>query len=175
MLKYNYCTYLIVPLLNLDLNLFGQSNLVNCYLNHEEDRDMYSVFIEVADVDLIKVNFKTHANYVFSINTTEHTTLIKFYLDKRFNQDLEHYIKGEYSKFSDLTKIKITRFTIANKGKQCGTDSQGNKVYSYNPLYLATQIQEGSKEIIENELGVIIEPDKELWDKPKNEQYGKCS
>jgi hypothetical protein len=173
-MKYNYCAYLIAPLLNLNLKLFGDGNLVNCYLNGEI-RGFYSFIVEVEDTELIKIPYKTHKNYTFEVDTTEHTTLIKFTLNPRWNEDIALYRQGKYSELSELAKIKITKFTIASKGQPVKVNESGEQVYSYDFIYLALKIHPESKKIVEQELQLkeAIPLENELWDKPNEESYGR--
>lgn len=97
----NLCSWYILPLLDLNVEAFGQANFINAYqvLNN------YQIAVEVLDPILcMKV---TDNPFYIDYVVRKGKELFKFTIPEYWIPDYKLFLAGKYSKFSDEAKQKI--------------------------------------------------------------------
>lgn len=155
--KRNHTTQYILPCLNITKEkLFFNSFFINAYLDLDSKfslngKFIYLVYRYIRGDEFRQVeNFiKTYPNYYKTIDISSNLVSYAFEIPNQYWNDIDLFLKGDYSKISNNLKIKIAHMN--------GLDSVANNVVTKNPSYIKS---------IENYLDVIIPPEMELEKKP---------
>lgn len=154
----NKTSTFLIPILNkTKLQLKIDSYFVNAYISdcHEylcllyryTGTNLYKTFEESMITDKLCVRHieydKYHVMYLFKIPT-------------EFKKDIEHFLEGNYSKFTDTLKYQILKYYNDSK-----KDSVVAKIIYKSP---------DLKKLMEKDLGVSLSSDMELASKPDLEK-----
>lgn len=170
----NLCTHFILPLIKLNKFSFISSNFVNCYINREKTL----LFVQVLDLALIPRKSTDLHPAFFNVFKSD-TIVIVFRLPNMWNQDVQLFIEGKYSKMSEPAKECIRKYSgLAYKRKQ------RNKPRTTDLRLLALERHTLLKNMWEKELTnitgtqrsvVVLPDDAELLSIPGEETFMELS
>jgi hypothetical protein len=140
--------------------------LVNTYVRHEDDPDEYAIFIVINNEDAadpfgkyVKVSARLQSldNFVSETIINDKYSVFKLFVPSGFKSDYDKLLKG---KFSQLTKKYKNEIFESNNLMSGGTPDMNSRMYKIlfrHPLY---------RQSLEEQLGVKIDENAELRDKP---------
>jgi hypothetical protein len=171
--QYNLNTYLILPLLKLNVDIFGKDNLINTYLTKANQ-----IVVEITNKDNVSWKYWEHQNYATDFDLDNKTTII-FNIPSVYKNEFDNFVTGKYSEFSAMAKkiIKSGSGLAYNKpiGEDYWTEVNGNKVKmrdkTTHKYLLALDKDESLRKHLESSLDIKIPQGAELLDKPKESEF----
>lgn len=152
--KYNLCTYYLLPLTGLTRLSFGEGLFLNSYL--EPDRNW--IVVHVPDLFLVPARVKSMAAMTWE---NEDGGYIALAFSDSWKPDVDLFIKGRYSEFSDnLKQIIFDRSGLPYK------EPIRYDVFHTHILLMALQSKGAVRAYLEEELQVGLEPDQEVLEPP---------
>jgi len=166
----------LLPFLDGEINFVDDSDyieyLINTYLYIEGDvAPSPSIYLEYGEESFsfidqkeLEKDFKKSKLFINSMSLSYTNTkryYYKFKFPRMFYQDYFHFIKGEYSKYSDFAKYKIMLFLRQH--------------YPNNNFLIEKTWKVLNKDVtlrleLEERLGVVLSPEFEFETKPDKEE-----
>lgn len=150
----------LIPLLNKNrFQLKHDSYFVNAFIS--SNREYLCLLYRYTGTDLYK-SFEEKIIqdklYIKHLDYDKYHVMYLFKIPDEFEEDIEHFLDGNYSKFSRKLKTLITKFYGSSKDSTI-----------YQIIYKSPKL----KNLIEESLGVKLKSDEELASKPilENEIY----
>jgi len=98
--EHNLCTYFILPLAGVSKSKFGGDlNFIDTYLK----KDLTSIYVEVFDSILVQGAIPEYKEFT----DANDKTYLEFSINPNFKSDVEKFIEGKYSQFSNRAKTII--------------------------------------------------------------------
>lgn len=156
----NLCSTYMLPLIDLKKDNFGVSNFVNCYV---DEADQYIVVELQQTLTAIKV----HKCFKFSF-VKDSLTYCVFEVPLKHRKAVELFREGKYSMFPTESKDAIIKYS----GLKYKVPTASGKLSTSREL-LALGKDAKLREVLEEELGVKLDPGVELASIPGEECYYK--
>lgn len=181
MTKINVSRLFLLPGIQLSNSLkkdFERFNFVNTYLKCDDLKYSFEVIFLLFKPDDFDISFYSFSrnmsknpNYIETIDLNNHRVVMVFRIPKRFKEDYNHFLNGDYSKMSK-------EFQSCFALEQYKFDSNGNLIkengkYVYEPtiFYHVFNKTQKLKDVWKLKLygqdskdGIIYEPDSNLID-----------
>jgi hypothetical protein len=98
--EHNLCTYFILPLAGVSKSKFGGDlNFIDTYLK----KDLTSIYVEVFDSILVQGSIPKYTEFTDENNKV----YLEFSINPNFKSDVEKFVEGKYSQFSNRAKTII--------------------------------------------------------------------
>lgn len=94
----NLCTWYILPLIELNVASFGNSNFINSFIVTGE----YQICVQVADMQLCLHNLDSY--YFHGVLMRDHKDYLIFNIPAEWHDDYRLFVEGKFTKMSDLAK-----------------------------------------------------------------------
>ena len=104
MLERNLCTYFVLPLLGFCYKDFGADNATDTYMSQCGRR----IWVKVKDVNLVPIELRAAAIHFY---TDETAAFFCYLLPISWHYDIEHFLQGRYSRFSEEALDLIGRYS----------------------------------------------------------------
>jgi len=153
----NLCNYFILPLIKRSGNDFVVGKFVNSYVELEQ----IQVVVEVEEMQEV---YKTFSNYSCSVDKG-YKTYIFYDIPKEFHADVAMFMSGQYSRYSDLAKSFVRKFSKLPYAT--GYDGKIKKSVWYHVLDKSDKL----KASLEEQLGVTLPADAELASLPEKSNF----
>lgn len=166
-LKQNKATHFLLPILGYS-NDFYTSLYINTYIIPGDNPKLICVFENMSKEDL-KMNYEGDAFLAQLYRLNNHSSLEDVYyddeaseivfvfnIDKVYKEDINKFIKGQYSQFSELLKKQIMKFNERATGKT------KYKITIFDALYPS----EAKRSEVAERVGVKVSEILEVFDSP---------
>ena len=153
----NLSNIFILPLIKRSAKDFEAGNFINSYVDIEN-------FDIVVEVETMLPYYKNYTEYSFSIDKG-FKTYIFFDIPKIFHEDVAMFVDGQYSKFSDLAKQHIRKYS-----KLAYKQGYDGKVQKSVWLHVIER-SDNLRSTLEQQLGVTLPKDGELASKPNANNF----
>lgn len=155
----NLCTWYLLPLTGLTRFSFGEGLFINSYLEPKKQW----VIVQVPDINLVPGPLRS-----FSIKqwNNDRGGFLAYPIVDIWQEDVQLYIAGQYSKFSDDLKALIFK----RSGLPYKEFTEDGSIHTDIRL-LALESKKVVQRYLEQELNVVMEPDQEVLGIPPPESF----
>lgn len=153
----NLSNIFILPLIKRSAKDFEAGTFVNSYVDIEN-------FDIVVEVETMLPYYKNYTEYSFSIDKG-FKTYIFFNIPEIFHGDVAMFVDGQYSKFSDLAKTNIRKYS-----KLAYKQGYDGKVQKSVWLHVIDK-SDNLRATLERQLGVTLPEYSELASKPDPKNF----
>ena len=148
----NKCTEFLTPIIGYTKDILRYEYIINSYLSYDF-KTITVKYLYINTEAFIKLEkMLSEVDTLISRNDYDNRTVIyEFEIPEEYTKDINKFLDGKYSSFSDKLKHRIMAF-------------YGYKRYGqmYNILYKSPKL----KQQLELELGIILPEDIDLYSKP---------
>lgn len=159
----NLCTYFILPLLKLNkFSFVTPRNFVESYL-HEEGT---SIFVKLNDIHFFEHRMRLHAYYKAWWKDEQGKHYIQYSIPEQYQQDVQLFLQGKYSKFSAKAKemIQIHSGLVFRSRDEKGTILTDTRLLALEKSPLV-------KRMWEERLAVELDDESELLSMPGDPKW----
>lgn len=115
LLMHNLCTYFVLPLLSVNKQRFGgESNFLNSYLSEDGTK----IYVEIVEPQFI---VETNLPKFRLCRDSNKKDYLEFEIPSNFREDLNLFMKGQYSEMSTKAKQLIVEYSGLKYRKLEGT------------------------------------------------------
>jgi hypothetical protein len=162
--KHNLCAVYLLPLLEIGMFNFGESNFVNCYVSLE---DPERVFLLVEVVAFDETEDPYHNTHYTMCKVHNHRKFIVFTLPEKWKHTVQMFQQGRYSSFTKAAKAMIIQYSGLNWKQKTDKDN----ITLSDARLLAMYKGAALRDLLSEQLGADIPEDGELISPPKLTEF----
>lgn len=159
--KFNLCATYLLPLLEIGMFNFGESNFVNCYVTPQGT----SLMVEVRDFSETEDPYH-NVHYVTTVKQ-DGRKFIVFALPEKWKHTFQMYVAGNYSSFTKAAKAMIIQYS----GLNWRQPTENPRTTLSDARLLAMYKGAALRALLSEELDMDLDENSELISPPKPTEF----